>query len=392
MQQNIRESIIAGKKIFIFSRDPGGANAIVPLVRPLENRGYRVLLYGADMSLNIYAKAGLLASDIRHKLSEATLEGIRELMNEISPDFILTGTSASDFTERYLWRIAGEMGIPCFAVLDHWINYGQRFSDYAISELVEYKKNRVHPYLPTNIIVMDDIAKAEMIKDGIEPELIITAGNPHFTKLIRFAETFSDKDIEEFKESLGIPASNFLITFASEPISTVYVEGGGSELYWGYSEYTILREILEALSIILPQYRGNVTLFVKLHPKEASSCHDETIRHFRQNKCTIIVDRECDHLKILRSSDLVIGMFSMLLIEAVIMRKPVISVQIGLKRENPFVLDRLGVLRSILTREALLAELREIILEKKIEPRAFEIIKDAEDRIISRMEEYLCRN
>lgn len=392
MLQNISESIIAGKKIFIFSRDPGGANAIAPLVRPLEKKGYRVLLYGADMSLNIYAKAGLVALDIKQQLSEATSEGIRKLISKISPDFILTGTSASDFTERYLWHIAEKMSIPCFAVLDHWINYGQRFSAFGISELSEYRKNKTHPFLPTKIIVMDDLAKTEMIMDGIEPERILPAGNPHFAELIHFAETFSGKDVEDFKASLGIPASNYLITYASEPISAVYREGGGSELYWGYSEHGILAEILEALRIILPQYQGNVTLFIKLHPKEDLKSHDKIIGAFRLNNCTVIIDKECNPLKILRSSDLVIGMFSMLLIEAAIIRKPVISVQIGLKRENPFVLDRLGVLRSILTREALITEIREIIMEKNIKACAFEIIKDAEDTIISRMEEYLCRN
>lgn len=380
------------KKILLFSRDPGGANTIFPLVGPLEKKGYAVLLYGKDMALKIYHDHGLSGLNINDFISECDREEIESWIRIISPDFIITGTSAYDFTEKHIWHTAKKMNIPSFAILDSWINYGLRFSKYTIFESARYDKNNQHPFLPDKIMVMDEYAKGEMIKEGFDGSRIAVTGHPYFEDLLKMRINFQHKDSRRLRSELGINATDFLITFASEPISITYKEEDGSGLYWGYDEKTILADILKSLKQIASVCANKITLLVKLHPKEDLAHYASHIEKTGTDKINVLFNKETDALKLILSSDLICGMFSMFLTEAAILGKPVISVQTGLKRENPFILDTRDVLKSILTRDELLNQLKEIILEGKARKCNFTIISNPVNRIVQEMEGYLCRN
>ena len=112
-----------GRRILFFSRDPGGTNAIMPLIAPLRALGNEVAIYGKDAALSIYRKLNVDCSDICDSIPAGTPEEASEFVRKASPDLIVTGTSSEDFTERHLWRAAEKMGIPSFAVLDQWTNY-----------------------------------------------------------------------------------------------------------------------------------------------------------------------------------------------------------------------------------------------------------------------------
>ena len=65
------------KKILLFSRDPGGANTIIPLHHPLVAQGYDVVLWGKDVALSRYKEAGLPVKDIMSQLCEFSTLSIR---------------------------------------------------------------------------------------------------------------------------------------------------------------------------------------------------------------------------------------------------------------------------------------------------------------------------
>ena len=88
---------------------------------------------------------------------------------------------------------------------------------------------------------------------------------------------------------------------------------------------------------------------------------------------------------------MVCGMSSMFLIEAAIMDVPVISLQIGLKRDNPFVLDRTGVVPSILAASSLLAELERFIVRRERPRYGLDSSRNAVETIIREMEGSLCQ-
>ena len=91
----------------------------------------------------------------------------------------------------------------------------------------------------------------------------------------------------------------------------------------------------------------------------------------------------------IENSDLIIGMSSMFLIEACLMGKPLLSVQIGLNKEDSFILSRLKATRTILTYEELKKHLHEAIFLKRKFKNKFNYIKSPTKNIIELMEKML---
>ena len=130
-----------------------------------------------------------------------------------------------------------------------------------------------------------------------------------------------------------------------------------------------------------------VTLVLRLHPKDESNVYQDALAT-APNSFKAAVDRETDSSLLLNASDLIIGMFSMLLLEAAILERPFISVQIGLQRENPLILDRMGLVHSILTEQELEETLRGILAGKNREVPDLNFKFGATERITNYLEAY----
>jgi hypothetical protein len=380
------------RNIFLFARDPGGANTIIPLVEPLKSKGYKVKLYGKDVALQKFKKNNLSFIDINSTVSSINLENITDFIKKESPDFIITATSADDFTEKFIWKAAESLKIPTFAILDQWVNYGIRFSEFSVSELKEYERERKHLFLPMYILVMDEYAKKEMVKLGFEETRILISGQPHFDMLINKKDYINKNEINKFRESISCNSSDFLITFASEPITKIYRETDDSEHYWGYTERTILKELVDSLEKIVPMQDKEVKFIIKLHPKEGFDNFSNLLSEFESKGIKFIVDTDTEPYLLIMSSNLICGMSSMFLFEATLMGKPVVSIQIGLNRENPFILDQRGIIKSITDKSALTETLRILIPDGNLPIIDYGVHNGAVKKVIEYMEELLCRN
>lgn len=373
------------KKIMLFSRDPGGANVVAPLYNKLKDRGYTVLVYGKDIALDKYKQYGFEGIDILEKINNISEREIEEFLTNESPDFLITGTSADDYTEKYLWKAANKLDIKSFAILDQWTNYGVRFSEFSVCDLNKYEKNKKHPYLPYKILVMDDFAKLQMIKEGISDEKVIVSGQPYFDYLLEKKDKLENDNLMHKKEK-GCTEDEFLIAFVSEPISNIYKETDESKHYWGYSERTIFRHFINALKYVTELYKKKVKLIIRLHPKENENNYDDIIDLIDSKYISTMVDRKMDGFNLMCASDLIAGMSSMFLIESVVVGKPVLSIQIGLKRENPFILDKKKIIKSVLTLDELKENLFKILIKNHTEEYRFEVKKGASENVINFME------
>ena len=376
------------KKIFMFSRDPGGTNTLIPLVRPLQQRGHDVELYGKDVALSIYRRDGLSAINIAECVHTFGVAEISEFIIRINPDLMITGTSIEDFMERYLWKASEKLAIPSFAMLDQWINYGIRFSRYGAHQSDTYRNDKTHPFLPTKILVMDEIAKREAIKDGLEPSLIEITGQPHFEALKEKVNNITESVISRVRQEINVGADDFVITFASEPVSVDYRDNTGGQPYWGFTEKTIFGQLVKAVESVADEFRGNISIVIKLHPREDNNSYVDEIDSVRGRNVRIVLVESCDSYDLIASSDLVCGMSSMFLIEAVVVGKPVLSVVIGLNRENPFILDRIGLLKSVLTKEELEDGLKSVMVYNTFARPLFGFIENPIERTIGLLERY----
>lgn len=380
------------KKILLLSHDPGGANTIIPLVEPLKKRGYQVLLYGKNLALKKYSEFGLRGVDISQDLKISSPQNLRKFLLKNPPDFIITGTSAEDMTERYLWQASSKLGIPSFAVLDGWMNYGIRFSKYGIGQVNLFNKHKKTIYLPTKICVMDNLAKKETVKDGLDRKKILVTGQPYFQLLLK-QKTNNDRNC--LRKKLKISPSDFLIVYVSEPISKSYRETENSNHYWGYTEKTIFKYLLQELDKIAKDKKNpKITFLIKLHPREDINSYDTLVKKLKsQPKFKIqIIKKPISNWNLILSANLICGMSSMLLTEALLLGKPILSVQIGLKRENPFILAKKKIVKSITDSDQLSSALKHLIVKRDKSNYNFKIIKNPVENIISAMEKILWQN
>lgn len=375
----------------IFSRDPGGCNAVSPLVNVL-NEQYLVKLYGKDVALKRYEAYNLEGIDILDAIENITLKSVEEFLINEKPDFIITGTSADDMAEKYIWKSAEKLGIPSFAILDQWTNYGVRFSEFGVSKLKAYDKDKRHTYLPQKILVMDEYARRKMIDIGISSGKILVTGHPYFEYLKSTAKQYNRSLITEFRNKvLKCNDKEILITFVSEPITKTYKENNKDKSYLGYTEKTIFIEFVKVLNSFSKKFERNIKLIIRLHPKEDEDNYDELIHLVDKKYISVSTDNKSPGLELIYASDLICGMSSMFLLESWILEKPIISIQIGLlsSRENPFILHNKGILESIFSANDLEKELTNILIDRRVITNELDLIDNPIRNVVTFMEEIL---
>ena len=328
-------------KIMFFANDPGGANAITPLIEPLRKNN-EVFVFAQLSALQI----------MKCKEYEGELK-------DIMPDVLITGTSARNLNERYLWQESKELGVKTIAFVEYWGNYGIRFSDVSVIDVPQFSGEC--NMLPDYIIVPDEYAKKEAIKEGVPENLIYSLGNPHFIDVYNKVQNANDIRAKFAKKD------EFLITYASQP----FIEdcGKGEEL-------NILEDILSLT---------DKKVIVKVHPKES-------FEKFEKYKTRIILDKATPMEDILKASDLIISINSIVLLEALIARKPIISYQKNERDINKFILTRFGYLPFINNREDFAKELKNKVQNPEILQYNDFIKYDAIENIVNFIEERIWQN
>jgi hypothetical protein len=375
-----------GRKILICTRDPGGTNAVMPLIKPLRALGNEVSVYGKDAALAIYRRLNIDCSDIRDAMPAVTQEDVSNFIRKARPDLVLTATSSEDFTERYLWKAAERSGIASFAVLDQWTNYQLRLIP-DVKEGITERTASTELILPTFLFVMDDFARNEMAALGIDRERLVPAGQPFFDFIRKCGVMITASEIDRLRQEITDDQGGLVFVFASQPIASIHRQNGMAEDYWGYTEKTVLNSVILCLGRLSEESKAKVTLVIRLHPKDQQDDYKDLLE-ICSSSIRLVFDRDTDSSLLLKAADLIIGMFSMVLLEGAILGKRFISVQIGLKRENPLIFDRRGLMHSILTEEELEETLRGILKGERRPAPDLRFEFGATERIVEFLEGY----
>lgn len=332
------------KKVLLFARDTGGANAIAPLYSALTKNNYKVEVYGKDFAIEGFEKLGVVCRDITKSVSPVNEANLKKFLIVKKPFLLITGTNSEEFSEKYFWRASASLNIPSIAILDHWTNLGIRFSKYTLTTIEKYKTDKSLKYFPKKIFVMDEWVKEEMTRVGINPDLIKVTGQPYFEFL---QKQYSGKVRRK-------PSNNEVrLLFASEPLSEFFNGEAISDESLIYNEIKVVELLLEIISKIVTSGGKPIELIIKLHPKDIKGKYELVKKRYSGKNLTIkIVDGSKSWEQIERS-DCVISISSMLILEAIILRKPVICVQIGLTKESPFLLVKNGLIKPVLEKAGL---------------------------------------
>jgi hypothetical protein len=342
------------KKVLFFSYQRGSANCLVPLYKRIKSdERFLVHLYGGAQAGEKYNEEHVPYKN----LDAADLQLITALLKKEKPDIIVTGTS--DNVERLLWQVGAELKIKTVAILDHWTNYQKRFLQN--DTLV----------FPDVVCVMDKFAKNEMEDLGFPIEKIKVTGQPNFQVILEDARKLTITQKEQFRKKYGKKGFP-MIVFAPDPINQEKFE------VYGYTQTSILENILQVIG-------GRFPLLVKLHP--ANSDMSIFQKYKKEHKITII--ENMSEGDVIEGADIILGMFSMFLVEAVLRKKPIISIQIGLKGKDPFVLSRKGLVTTIVNQKDLDKALEECIATENYNQYMveFEYINNPIERIIKVIDE-----
>ncbi len=361
-------------KILVACRDPGGAEALSPVVLRLMREGrVELTALGYKFSEEIFKKRNIHFKKLEDfNISDVSPASMELLLDKLNPNLVVLGTSQGRSIENDIVLAARKKQIRTFCLLDFWNNYSQRFS------CLETGKKFL--FLPDFIGIMDELAKEEMIGEGFDPGRLLITGQPYFDSLFELARDFNDDKIRRFRNHLNLLEGNLLISFFSQALTKTRGTDQTSSAYLGYTQITILDSLIKALHFIQSECKRDIALFIKLHPKESS---EEVDRLISGAQLRIIMDKGINPRELMLSSDVVSGMFTMVLVEAFLVKKKVLSIQIGLKKEDELILSRKKVIQPVYREENLLPALRECLLTDNYNyDKQFKIYTDSTTRVV----------
>ena len=260
------------------------------------------------------------------------------------PDVVVVGNSCGPSLEDVFVEAARRRGIPSVGVLNTWLLYDQKFADGA----------DLWAYMPDQLVVMDELSKEEMVKLGAPAERLLPLGQPQFDELHHRRASFTEADKRAVRATLGAAPAERLVLFLSQDMENFY---GGAEAVLaelGFSEYMVFDLLKESLRRLAHRRRDVVRLAVKLHPRETASKYASS---------GIPVVKEADAYRLMMSADLVVGMDTILLIEAGVLGCPTLSVQPHRKGVDSLVTNRLGLGRFCYDPNALDAHLDALLYD-----------------------------
>lgn len=290
--------------------DIGGVKAMIPVIEYLgkKSRPFFILDNGYLKSWN---------ENAYKRVSPDKVDGNFFLENGIKL-YVYT-SSVKDEVPLRLARLASESGVKVLFLLDSWMNYKSRI-------VLDGKV-----LLPEKYLLMDDRARCAAIDDGIPENIIEVSGQPALAGL------FNEYDkwlAENSRKSSGRDHKKTLV-FVSEPVSSDHGKTEADKSFRGYTE----RDVLDGLFGRLQDFADSFRVSIAPHPREDVSALERLVESLK-GKLEVSFVPSGTGRSALFASDAVAGISSILLYEAWLIGKPVISIQPGLRNPQLAILGK----------------------------------------------------
>jgi CDP-glycerol glycerophosphotransferase (TagB/SpsB family) len=301
---------LVGKGLFVFS-DPGGAKPCLSYILINNCSNYIVI---SDREYKFY-------SDF--KINVIITEEVERYIFEFKPDYIFSATSYTSNIEKIAIKNAKINKIPTITYIDHSTNILDRF----------ILNNELH--LPDFILVSDYDTQNELQKLNLVNSCNITQiENPFHVFLANWKPKI---DKESFLFNLNIPTKKKIILLAFDPLSNI----NGLQKY-GVDELSAIKEI----NPIIESKDLDYTFIFKPHPNQ----NLDLLKNVLSDKI-ILVSSQSDTNILIYFSDIIIGFFSNILLEASVFDKKIIRYHPNGFKNDPFLNKKIGI---IATKETLI--------------------------------------
>lgn len=305
-------------RVALYARQVGTAAAFAPVLRSLKTRAAEVVAL-----CSAAATATLAGEGPSHVVSR--FEDANVILRDQRPDILVTGTSESVEDDAKYWAWASERGVPSIAFVDQWVSYGQRFSP-SRSGRVEVE--------PDIIAVVDARAERRMREAGASAARLVVVGSPALDDL----RPRKDGAAESLREGLlSEHQASRVALLATEPLPGSPDEVRASH---GFTDLDCLVAALSALSAQAVSSGHRIVAVIRAHPRDTPA---RLLSLQRPRDGITILTRSDPKRAALLSSDIVLGMRSMLLLEAAFAGRPTVSVQLERKTESDLTDDREGI-------------------------------------------------
>ncbi|WP_236686387.1 hypothetical protein [Paramagnetospirillum magnetotacticum] len=304
-------TLSAPPSVLFAAVDPGGAAAILPVAQMLAGRGGRAAILD-------HGFLGRNATDELIRLAPPDGDP-GAWLEACGISCVCFGTSLADHLPLALARSAQSLGLPVVCILDNWMNYRVRL-----------EMDGGPLFVPDVYAVMDDKARDEALAEGVPASCLQVTGHPGLAGLAReISEATAPRRRDlRMRLGLGVPPRQ-LIAFIGEPVARDQGTDSRTPGWRGYTE----RDVLALLCGQLQPMAGTVDLAILPHPRDDLVELEALWQSLRGNLGGGIV-RDFGGRQVVLAADRVAGMASILLYEAWLQAKPVISLQPGLVRDD----------------------------------------------------------
>lgn len=300
------------------ARDPGGANVLTGFLarRPADAR-FTFDVWSLPQASPVFRRGGISPREFAEAPDRRE---VAALWSNRPADALVTGTSHYAPFEPLLWSVARHNHCPSLAVNDAWGNLEQRFATER----------------PDFVGAVDAGQVADLIRLGFGSGQVITTGHPWLSFLIERREHIARDTV--------IPPrhADVHVLFASECIASDVAQGVTPR--FGFDEFDAFMMLYRA-AVAATSTGLTVSVAVKFHPYEDPKAFLDRLR-----RLAIPAGLSIRHIEGADKpypwvlwSDLTAGIGSTLLLEAIVLGRPVVSLQPGLSRENTFVAGRRGL-------------------------------------------------
>jgi hypothetical protein len=241
--------------------------------------------------------------------------GVEAILDRFRPSLVVLGTSENPGSLAFpLVSRCAELDIPTVGVIDSPAAAAHRFRGQSSDALT---------HAPEWLLVAEEWTAGQYAQLGYPRERIVVCGHPHYDFVRAARERLAGGALRQSLYPQAPPGAPILL-FAAELSTGLdpddYVRSDGYTLTGrgdsvGRTEI-VLEEFLDAVALQEPR----PYCVLRLHPKNDPAQFTPYIPEFQQ------VSQKEQALEMIAGSDGVVGMTTMLLVEAVLLGKPTLSI------------------------------------------------------------------
>jgi hypothetical protein len=298
--------------IVIFVEDPGAANYVAPLPAALADKGIHSTIQAVEPAASQLRSLGANFEKIGADISA------KQILTKRNPGLVLVGTSENtDGQGLDLIDLARQLDIPTIGIVDGPANPDHRFSGGTTNP-------RQHS--PNYVVLPDEQTRQAFVNQGYANDQVINCGHPHYDFVRQQCSFLNGKNKGIIRRKQGIvPEDGQKVVMFCAEISS----GLDSGQFQRSCDYTLqgLPGHTDRTDIVLDEFLASVKnlgdtayTVLRLHPKNQVEDFLDYLDKFDA------VNQGGNSLEALFAADLVVGMTSMVLVEAALMEIPTVSI------------------------------------------------------------------